>query len=144
MPRPTLIALALTLAAGTAAGEPIYVPRLMPGWDINRDGVVSFEEFRIKRRTIFSQFDTNDDGVLDAGEAAAFDAAGRSRLRHLRDVDARERRAIAASMHVMRSDIDGNGWISRSEFRRGIVNWLAMLDQDGDGRLSLYDFGGAD
>lgn len=148
MPRPPLIApglaLALALGAGTAAAERVYVPRLMPGWDINRDGVVSFQEFRIKRRAIFSQFDANGDGALDAREAAAFDAAGRSRLRHLDDVDAGERRAVAASMRMMRADIDGNGRISRDEFRLGIIDWLAMLDQDGDGRLSLYDFGGAD
>ena len=124
------------LASGAAMAE-------MPGehfienWDLNEDGEVTAEEAAERRSDVFAAFDSNEDGILDAEEYVLFDQAraedqkGRPGRRH----------GPARGMTLEANDVDGDGAVSEDEFIGRTAEWIARIDRDGDGVVTLADFG---
>lgn len=69
--------LAATVVAGVATTA-VFAANLMQdhflgNWDENSDGKVTIEETTARRAALFTSFDANSDGFLDAGEMAMHD-----------------------------------------------------------------------
>lgn len=138
-------ALALTpaMAAASESGAPMPPgERFLSVWDLNGDGTATLEELRTMRARVFDSFDSNGDGVLDASEYAAFDAARAGDVEGYTGEDRERMQRITDGMSLSVSDADGDGLVQREEFLDGARAWLADLDANGDGVITAGDFPG--
>lgn len=141
MPRLSFVTLALILGASTAMADgPSHGSRFVHDWDGNGNGTVLLGELMRLPDAVFERFDLDGDGLLDPSETARFDESRRGDIRAVGGRNGGDFRRMAAGFGLKRADIDGNGRISRSEFRLGAAEWLAMLDRDSNGRVTPYDF----
>ncbi|SIO39944.1 EF hand [Rhodovulum sp. ES.010] len=146
MPRPIPAVLALAVMGGSAsAGSYTPTPgafetRFVAEWDRNGNGVVTLDEITALPGHVFGRFDRDGDGLLDPRETARFDAARQADIRAVGGRYGAEVARQAGGVKLGRNDIDGNGRISRAEFRLGGADWLAMLDRDGNGVVTARDF----
>ncbi|KZM50423.1 EF-hand domain-containing protein [Labrenzia sp. OB1] len=126
-----------TVLAGDRPGA-----HFIENWDLNSDGEVTAEEARERRSDVFASFDANEDGYLDAEEYELFDEA---RAQDMADNEparmGRGARNPANGMRLEVNDIDGDGKVSEEEFLDNAPDWIARIDRNGDGVVSLVDFG---
>lgn len=87
----TLTAAALLIGTTAFAEETGPGSHFVTNWDLDSNGSVSIEEATERRGDIFTTFDANEDGKLDAEEYATFDAAR------------------AADQEAMREEMQGEG-----------------------------------
>lgn len=131
-----------------ALGAPVVAQSQQPGahfienWDVDGNGAVSLDDIKTRRGDVFYTFDADDNGALDAAEYAFFDDA------RANDMEANGghgngngMRRAAEGMTLAFNDTDGNGEVSREEFLAHAVDWMALLDRNGDGHVSTADFG---
>lgn len=84
-------------------------------------------------------WDLDGDGVLDAAEYEAFDAAREGDVAGY-EGDARVlMQRITDGMSLSASDADGDGRVQRAEFIDGTQAWLDDLDRNGDGVITADD-----
>ncbi|MBV2358860.1 EF-hand domain-containing protein [Thalassococcus sp. CAU 1522] len=137
-----ILFLPFVLAASTAlAQQQVPGAHFMENWDADADGQVTLAELQDKREQVFYMFDSDEDGMLDAEEYRMFDEtraldmqnnaanAGRGPMRRLSD-----------GLQLAANDTDGDGQVSRDEFLTRSADWLARIDIDGDGVVTLADF----
>lgn len=110
--------------------------------DTNQDGRISRAEANAAQDRAFKRLDTNHDGQIDAKE---FDAGQPGLPADATAQDKKRRhRVIDGWFHHM--DSDGNGKISRSEYRKALTPYFNSLDANGDGYISADElkkaFGG--
>ena len=146
MTRLALIALALALGTGAAMaqqGNP--GANFITQWDADGDGIVSLEEVNTRRGDLFTTFDANEDGQLSdeeflvidetrvANQAAMQEQAGGGQGRGRGQMDQEPDRVL----------VDGNadGLVSRDEFLAATTLWMSMRDRNGDGVITVQDFG---
>lgn len=145
------------LAAALAIGTTAYAANGQPGahflesWDMNEDGQVTLEEATERRGDIFYTFDENDDGMLSAQDYTAFDAAraadhegqefGMQGGRGNGNSGQGNQQRASVGMEMVFNDVDGDGFVSREEFLSRSVDWFALLDKNGDGVVTVEDFG---
>lgn len=161
MMKRTLSFAALTLAlSGGAFAEPGDPgAHFVQNWDDDGDGVVLLEEAKTKRDNIFTTFDADEDGKLTPEEYLAFDemrAADQEAMREEMGAMAGggmgQGKGMGQGMGkgMMRAeggmnrgfnDTDGDGLVSREEFVSRTPDWFAMMDSDGDGKITEDDFG---
>ena len=112
--RPLLGAAALMLA-GSALAQADLQP-LGRRADVNRDGVVSREEYLAARATQFDRFDRNHDGYLDSADADVLpETTGR----------------LFQAMEGL-ADADGDGRVSRAEFNGMPTRGFDRMDANQD------------
>lgn len=134
-----LLAAVCVLASSVALAE-------MPGehfvenWDLNGDGEVTVDEAAERRDDVFATFDANEDGILDAEEYVLFDQA-RAADQAGRPGHAKGRRNPAQGMALEANDLDGDGQVSHDEFVGRAEAWVTEIDRNGDGTVTLADFG---
>ena len=137
-----LVALLSTtaFASGNGGGNP--GAGFMNEWDLVGDGEVTVEDVASRRSDIFVSFDADDNGVLDAEEYAFFDEARAT------SHDGEEEkgghggdRKASVGMTLEFNDVDGDGSVSMEEFISQATAWLAMVDRNGDGVVTVKDFG---
>lgn len=125
----------LLMACAEAAG--------LTSADTNQDGKISRAEANAAQDRAFKKLDTNGDGQLDAEE---FDAGQPGLPANASAQDKQRRRRVITSW-FKRIDTDGNGEISRSEYRKALTPYFDRLDTNGDGYISKDElrqaFGGA-
>ncbi len=100
--------------------------------DTNNDGKISRAEANAAQDRAFKQLDTNGDGQVDAKE---FDA-GQPGLPADASAQDKARRHRVISSWFNHIDADGNGKISRSEYRKALTPYFDKLDANGDGYIS--------
>ncbi|MBN8180698.1 EF-hand domain-containing protein [Roseibium aggregatum] len=111
-------------------------------WDLNGDGAVTAEEARERRGNVFASFDANDDGFLDAEEYVLFDEArAQDQAENEPKGLGKGARNPANGMRLQVNDIDGDGKVSEAEFLDNAASWIEMIDRNGDGVVTVADFG---
>lgn len=100
--------------------------------DTNQDGKISRTEANAAQDRAFKKLDSNGDGQVDAKE---FDA-GQPGLPADADAQDKQRRQRVISSWFERMGTDGNGKISRSEYRKALTPYFNRLDANGDGSIS--------
>ncbi len=126
-------------ASGNGGGNP--GAGFLEEWDLNGDGQVTVEDVASRRSDIFVSFDADDNGVLDAEEYSFFDEAratshdGEDQGGHGGD------RKAAVGMTLAFNDVDGDGSVTTEEFIGQSAAWLALVDRNGDGVVTVNDFG---
>lgn len=133
--------LALTPPAFAQAGEGPGA-HFIENWDLDGNGEVTATEAAERRGDVFTSFDANEDGFLDGDEYKLFDEA-----RALDQAENEPRgmgrglRNPANGMALEVNDTDGDGKVSRDEFIGNASAWVAEIDRDGDGVVTVADFG---
>ncbi|MBO6858248.1 EF-hand domain-containing protein [Roseibium sp.] len=111
-------------------------------WDLNGDGAVTAEEARERRGNVFASFDANDDGFLDAEEYVLFDEArAQDQAENEPKGMGKGARNPANGMRLEVNDTDGDGKVSEVEFLDNAASWIKMIDRNGDGIVTVADFG---
>ena len=111
-------------------------------WDLNGDGAVTAEEARERRGNVFASFDANDDGFLDAEEYVLFDEArAQDQAENEPKGLGKGARNPANGMRLEVNDTDGDGKVSEAEFLENSASWIEMIDRNGDGVVTVADFG---
>lgn len=111
-------------------------------WDLNGDGAVTAEEARERRGNVFASFDANDDGFLDAEEYVLFDEArAQDQAENEPKGMGKGARNPANGMRLEVNDTDGDGKVSEAEFLDNAASWIEMIDRNGDGVVTVADFG---
>ncbi|WP_121632774.1 EF-hand domain-containing protein [Tropicibacter alexandrii] len=135
------LALILTLAATPLLAQGVPGQHFVENWDLNGDGAVSLEEATERRGDVFTSFDQNEDGALDAEEYVVFDEA--------RALDMQNEGAghgggnmqnAAEGMELAMNDVDGDGKVTREEFISQAAVWIANMDLNEDGVITTEDF----
>lgn len=138
----TALTLLAVLSAPALAETNQAATRFFQNWDQNADGTVTIDEAVAMRGDVFTSFDANEDGIIDAEEHVIFDQA---RANDIDEVTQSGPKAIivmiANGMSREMNDADGNGQVTRDEFVAGAARWLASVDKNGDGVVTIADFG---
>ncbi len=132
----------------TLTAVPVVLAGDRPGahfienWDLNSDGEVTADEARERRGNVFASFDANDDGYLDAEEYELFDEARAQDMAENEPAGmGRGARNPANGMRLEVNDNGRDGKVSQAEFLDNAPDWIAKIDRNGDGVVSLADFG---
>lgn len=135
-----LALIALSLPASAQNQQP--GSHFIENWDVDGSGSVDLDDIKARRGDVFVTFDADENGALDAEEYVMFDEA------RANDMEANGghgngngMRRASEGMTLVFNDIDGNGEVSQEEFLTRSADWLAVLDRDGDGRVTSADFG---
>ena len=127
MTRLALLA-SFALLVGCASSEPTrmenFADATFERLDTNRDNVVDAREMDDARARQFARADIDGDGYISGSETA--------------DRDGRRGRRGGGDP-VARMDRDGDGRVSRTEFR-GTTDLLERADYNGDGRVTRREF----
>ena len=122
----SLLGAAVLMLAGSALAQ-ADLQLLGQRADVNRDSVVSREEFLAARAAQFDHFDRNRDGYLDSADADALPEPA------VRLFQAMERLA----------DADGDGRVSRAEFNGMPTRGFDRMDANQDHVLEPDEMQGA-
>lgn len=140
----TLVAAIILLPlSATAQNRP--GAHFLENWDLDSNGTVTLSEAEERRGDIFLSFDANDDGFLDAAEYTVFDEARANDMTGNEDGHGQGQgmKRVQEGMTVTFNDTDADGRVSLSEFVTRTVDWVAMIDRNGDGSITADDFGPA-
>lgn len=126
------------LAGPIAAQQEAPGVHFLDQWDADGDGTVTLEEAREKRADIFYMFDADEDGTLTGAEYDSFDA---TRAADMASQGPGHGMGPADQAMARRfTDLDGDGTVTEAEFLAGTEAWLARMDRDADGRVTVGDF----
>lgn len=144
MTRLALIALAIALGTGAAMaqqGNP--GANFITQWDADGDGIVSFEEVQTRRGDLFTTFDANEDGQLSAEEFLVIDETRVANQAAMQEQAGGGMGRGRMDQEPDRALIDTNadGLVSRDEFLAATTLWMSMRDRNGDGVITVQDFG---
>jgi len=144
---------AFCLMGGMAlAQDGVPGAHFVENWDLDGDGKVTLAEVTERRGDIFTSFDTDEDGILSPAEYDQFDqarandqasngAGGQGQGKghgkgHGKGGYGGGDKGMERGFHAA----DANGGISRDAFVGKSEAWIAMMDRDGDGVVTLADF----
>lgn len=131
--------LAITLPALAQEGVP--GAHFIENWDMDGNGLVDAEEALAKRGDLFTMFDKDESGALEAAEYDLFDE---TRIMDM-DLNAEGQRfgamrAVEEGLLRDFNDGDGDGTVTRAEFEAASPAWFAGVDTDGNGLVETVDF----
>lgn len=132
---------AALLAASAALAQTTPGDQFMQAWDLDGNGTATLAELQEMRSNVFTSFDANDDGALDAEEYVLFDEARAADVANYQDDQRAQMQKVADGMSLAASDLDADGRVSREEFLKGVEPWFTALDKNADGGVTLEDFG---
>lgn len=144
-----LYAAAFCLVGGMAmAQDGVPGAHFVENWDLDSDGKVTLAEVTERRGDVFTSFDADEDGILSPAEYDLFDQArandqagngggGQGKGKgHGKGGYGGADKGMERGFHMA----DANGGITRDAFVGKSEAWLAMMDRDGDGVVTIADF----
>lgn len=137
----TLITAAFLLSATSVLARNTPGDQFLQNWDLDGNGTATIEELREMRSNVFTSFDANEDGAIDAEEYVLFDEARAADVGNYQAGQRAQMQKVADGMSLPASDLDKDGRVSLDEFLTGADRWFAELDRNGDGGITLDDFG---
>jgi Ca2+-binding EF-hand superfamily protein len=137
----TLITAAFLLSATSVLAQNTPGDQFLQNWDLDANGTATIEELREMRSNVFTSFDANEDGATDAEEYVLFDEARAADVGNYQAGQRAQMQKVADGMSLPASDLDKDGRVSLDEFLTGADRWFAELDRNGDGGITLEDFG---
>lgn len=121
----------LLIVSTTASASP-EVDRMFTEQDTNRDGVIDQAEARAEAARVFRTLDTNQDAVLVIAELDPQVAKGSpGGVGFPPDIHVALRQA---TMQLW--DANGDGRVTLVEIQQAFVRGLLMADHDGDGKVT--------
>lgn len=142
------LAALLLLTTATFAQDQTPGGHFVTNWDADGNGAVSLDEATTRRGDIFTTFDADEDGKLNAEEYDLFDQARANDQAQMQEGKGKGKgkghgKGMAEENGMQRAfnDTDGDGLVSRDEFMARVPDWFAMMDSDGDGAVTTEDFG---
>ena len=160
-----LLTAALLLSATASFAQTGHGAHFITNWDRNDDGIVTLAETTEQRGDAFTAFDADEDGKLSASEYDSFDEAraadqagmqaemggmgqGKGKKGHGQGGMGQgngqgKMNGNPEEAGMMRgfNDTDGDGLVSRDEFMAKTPDWFAKMDRNGDGSVTVDDFG---
>lgn len=160
-----LLTAALLLSGSAAFAQDTHGAHFITNWDRNDDGIVTLAETTEKRGDVFTAFDADEDGKLSASEYDSFDEAraadqagmqaemggmgqgkgkkghGQGGMGQGNGQGMMNGNPEEAGMMRGFNDSDGDGLVSREEFMAKNPDWFAKMDRNGDGSVTVDDFG---
>ncbi|WP_370319602.1 EF-hand domain-containing protein [Oricola sp.] len=154
-----LAAMTATLMS-TAARAETFTEHFMSNWDLDSNGAVTLEEVRERRDSVFSAFDANEDGNLDAEERGAMSemrdtehaSMAEEGIERPRGMGHGQGNGMGAGMgRGMQGHGNGQGMQGRGMGGQGVGGQFRMnaeagmhdgrmLDTNGDGMISHDEF----
>lgn len=131
-------AFVLTATATLAQGVP--GAHFIENWDMDGDGRITPAEISEKRAEIFTMFDQDENGLLDAAEYDLFDETRRADMEASGGGLKGPMAIVDKAMDRGFNDGDGDGAVSAEEFAARDAEFFGMLDRDGDGAVAPADF----
>lgn len=131
----TLLLLATPALAQTTPGG-----QFMQAWDLDGNGTATLAELQQMRGNVFTTFDANEDGILDATEYVAFDEARAADVSNYDGPQRAQMQKVADGMALSHSDRNDDGHVDRAEFVEGAQDWFAAIDRNADGGITSADF----
>ena len=125
-------AVALSAATGALADRGHGAQERFNAVDTNGNGLISAEEFTVKRTADFVEIDTDGNGAISQAEMMAH----MEKRRAEREAKRAEKRAERAARMFERADRNGDGQISVEEFEAAGNQRFARMDKNGDGSLT--------
>lgn len=137
---PILTAGLIGFALPVIAADGVPGSHFIENWDLNEDGKVTLDEAVERRGDVFYSFDANEDDLLQPEEYDMFDQARAADMEGQPDHAGGAMKQADGGMTRAFNDIDGDGLVSRDEFIARTADWIAMMDADGDGTVTLADW----
>lgn len=142
MKRLILASTLLSMTAVATLAQDIPGAHFLENWDLNEDGKVSLEDASERRADVFTMFDTDENGALSGEEYKLFDEtlqedAAQNAAEHGKGGMRRAQEGLTLAFN----DVDKNGSVSKDEFINKTADWLALIDLNGDGDVTVDDFG---
>ena len=131
-------AVALTAATGALAERSQGAKERFNAVDTDGNGLISSEEYTVKRGTDFVKIDTDGSGAISQAEMMAHmekRRAKREAKRAEREAKQAEKRPERAAKMFERADRNGDGQITLQEFEANGNQRFARMDKNGDGAL---------
>lgn len=136
-----LLTLGLAGPAIAQQGQP--GAHFIENWDQDGDRQVTLQEATQKRAELFTMFDQDENGLLDTTEYQLFDMTRQADMAENADGHGKgPMKSVNEGMSLAFNDVNGDGAVSRDEFRDRTADWMAGFDRDRDGVIGTTDFGG--
>ncbi|MFD3190068.1 EF-hand domain-containing protein [Sedimentitalea sp. HM32M-2] len=136
-----LLALGLAGPAIAQQGQP--GAHFIENWDQDGDRQVTLQEATQKRAELFTMFDQDENGLLDTTEYQLFDMTRQADMAENAGGHGKgPMKSVNQGLTLPFNDVNGDGAVSRDEFRDRTADWMAGFDRDRDGVISTTDFGG--
>jgi hypothetical protein len=149
-----LAGLSTTLIA-TGVSAQTFREHFMTNWDLNSDGAVTLEEARERRGDVFTAFDANEDGYIDAEEREAMNEMRDNEHASMAEDGIERPRGMGQGKGMGQGMGQGQGMGPGKGrgmghgmgggFRRNAEGGMhdgRMIDADGDGKFSRAEFVG--
>ena len=141
MIRITLTAAIIAFGFAASAQQGQSGSHFIENWDLDEDGQVSLAEATERRSDVFASFDSDDNGVLSPGEYDLFDEARANDMKENGQGQGKGKGNPANGMRRQFTDTNGDGMVSEGEFMGSVPAWFERMDKNGDGVVTVADFG---
>lgn len=141
MTKLTVIAMCAALIPLAALAQETPGSHFIENWDLDGNGSVSSEEITERRGDIFVMFDQDEDGMLSGEEYVLFDETRAADMENNAGGHGKGGGRMQEGLTLAFNDINTDGNVSKEEFVSNSAAWVAQIDRNGDGMITLADFG---
>ncbi|MDB4213490.1 EF-hand domain-containing protein [Octadecabacter sp.] len=141
MTKLTVLVTLAVLAPYTVLADETPGSHFIENWDLDGNRSVSLEEITERRGMVFTMFDQNEDGSLDADEYVLFDETRAADMEMNAGGQGKGGDRMQEGLTLGFNDTNEDGAVSMDEFVSNSAAWVAQVDRDGDSMITAADFG---